>query len=156
MLADACHLQRDASSLHGFRSASAPAPAVRRQQESRGLGCESDGAVVAQPCPRVSFFPLLVLAFPASASRAVADVQCCWLRLHRWRRRLVPVTALPPPIQTQTRGLQPPWCKCKPLAEELFLGPNITDGVVHGVALRSTRVSKPFECGGRWLRKLSS
>ena len=40
--------------------------------------------------------------------------------------------------------------KCKPLAEELFLGPKITDGVVHGVALRFTRVSKSFECDGRW------
>ena len=40
--------------------------------------------------------------------------------------------------------------KCKPLAEELFLGPKITDGVVHGVALRLTRVSKSFECDGRW------
>ena len=37
VLADACHLQRDSSSLHAFRSASAPAPVVRRRRDSRGL-----------------------------------------------------------------------------------------------------------------------
>ena len=29
------------------------------------------------------FLPLIVLASPVIASHAVADVQCCWLRLHR-------------------------------------------------------------------------
>ena len=64
-------------------------------------------AAMLSPSPAIACdFSLLMLASLASASRAVADVQCWCVRLCRWQ---LEITALLPPTPTETRGLQPVW-----------------------------------------------